>query len=176
MHQHWVPIFDKHHVDFVLQGHDHAYQRTYPLHGHRRVDTPGHGTIYVIAVSGDKFVDRATRDYVKVGRSGVSTYQTIEIDSRSNRLTYRARTVNGTIVDELRIEKPREPRLKSAPAISGPTPTIAPTLTQAALRLERHDSVRPSPPQHPRQRDPAAPIGFRPPHDLNLDFINIFNR
>ena len=109
--EYWVPIFDKHHVDLVLQGHDHAYQRTYPLHRHRRVDTPGHGTIYVIAVSGDKFVDRATRDYVAVGRSGVSTYQTIEIDSRSNRLTYRARTEDGEIIDEVVIGKPR--RLRS---------------------------------------------------------------
>ena len=41
LREHWVPIFDKHHVDFVLQGHDHAYQRTYPLRGHRRVDEPG---------------------------------------------------------------------------------------------------------------------------------------
>ncbi len=35
-----VPIFDKHHVDFVLQGHDHAYQRTYPMRGHARAERP----------------------------------------------------------------------------------------------------------------------------------------
>ncbi len=39
LREHWVPIFDKHHVDLVLQGHDHAYLRTYPLRGHRRVDS-----------------------------------------------------------------------------------------------------------------------------------------
>ena len=27
LREHWVPVFDKHHVDLVLQGHDHAYQR-----------------------------------------------------------------------------------------------------------------------------------------------------
>jgi hypothetical protein len=133
MREHWVPIFDKHHVDLVLQGHDHAYQRTYPLYGHRRVETPSEGTIYVIAVSGDKFVDRAAHDYVAAGRSGVSTYQTIEIDSHLNRLTYRARTENGAIVDELQIEKPREHRGNVASALSGPKTTIAPTLTQAEL-------------------------------------------
>ena len=31
--EHWVPVFDKHHVDLVLQGHDHAYLRTYPMRG-----------------------------------------------------------------------------------------------------------------------------------------------
>jgi 3',5'-cyclic AMP phosphodiesterase CpdA len=133
MREHWVPVIDKHHVDLVLQGHDHAYQRTYPLRGHRRVDTPGDGTIYVIAVSGDKFVEQAARDYVEVGRSGISTYQTIEIDSPSNRLTYRARTEDGTIVDELQIEKALQPGRHSEPPLSGQTPKIAPTLTRAAL-------------------------------------------
>ena len=85
LREHWVPIFDKHDVDLVLQGHDHAYLRTYPLRNHRRVDRAGEGTIYVIAVSGDKFVEQAPRDYIEVGESGVSTYQTIDIDVRSNR-------------------------------------------------------------------------------------------
>ncbi len=107
LREQWVPIFDKHHVDFVLQGHDHAYLRTYPLRGHRQVEGPGGGTIYVIAVSGDKFVDQAARGYIKVGQTGVSTYQTIDIDAPSNRLTYRAWTEDGKIVDELVIDKPR---------------------------------------------------------------------
>jgi acid phosphatase type 7 len=102
----FVPIFDKHHVDFVLQGHDHAYQRTYPLHGHSRALKPDGGTIYLMAVSGDKFVDHTDREYVEVGQSGVSTYQTFEIDSKSNRLTYRAWTETETIIDELSISKP----------------------------------------------------------------------
>jgi hypothetical protein len=133
MREHWVPIFDKHHVDLVLQGHDHAYQRTYPLRDHRRVDTLGDGTVYVIAVSGDKFVEQAARDYVEVGRSGVSTYQTIEIDSRSNLLTYRARTEDGTIVDEFQLEKPRQSKGQTLPVLSGRKPTIAPTLTREVL-------------------------------------------
>jgi hypothetical protein len=87
----------------------------------------------VIAVSGDKFVEQAARDYVEVGRSGISTYQTIEIDSPSNRLTYRARTEDGTIVDEFQIEKALQPGRHSEPPLSGQTPKIAPTLTRAAL-------------------------------------------
>jgi 3',5'-cyclic AMP phosphodiesterase CpdA len=100
-----VPIFDKHHVDFVLQGHDHAYQRTYPLRGHARARTPAGGTIYLMAVSGDKFVEQTERPYVEVGRSGVSTYQTFEIEPSTNRLTYRAWTEDGTVVDGLSIVK-----------------------------------------------------------------------
>jgi acid phosphatase type 7 len=113
LREHWVPIFDKHHVDLVLQGHDHAYLRTYPLRNHRRVDGAGAGTIYVIAVSGDKFVDQASRDYIEVGKSGVSTYQTIEIDARSNRLIYRAWSEDGRIIDEFLINKPHSSRPES---------------------------------------------------------------
>jgi hypothetical protein len=103
--EHWVPIFDKHRVDFVLQGHDHAYQRTYPLRAHRRVSDRVNGTIYLIAVSGDKFVACTPRPYVEFSRSGVSTFQIFDIDSRSNRLTYRACAEDGTVIDELCIDK-----------------------------------------------------------------------
>ncbi len=101
----WVPVFDRHHVDLVLQGHDHAYLRTYPLRGHHRAANPGAGTTYVVAVSGDKFVDQAHRDYIEVGYTGLSTYQTIEIKAQPPRLVYRAWTEAGAVVDEMTIEK-----------------------------------------------------------------------
>ena len=103
LREHWVPVFDKHHVNLVLQGHDHAYLRTYPLRGHRRAQGTGRGTIYVIAVSGDKYVDQAHRDYTEVGYAGVSTYQTIDIDADPSRLTYRAWTEDGRIIDKFTI-------------------------------------------------------------------------
>jgi hypothetical protein len=105
LRSHWVPVFDKYHVDFVLQGHDHAYQRTFPLRAHERVKQPSEGTIYLIAVSGDKFVQGASRPYVAVAQSGVSSYQTFDIDSRSKRLLYRAWNQSGRIIDELTVEK-----------------------------------------------------------------------
>ncbi len=59
----------------------------------------------MIAVSGDKYVDLAPREYVEVGFARVSTYQTIEIDPESHRLTYRAWTEDARTIDELTIEK-----------------------------------------------------------------------
>jgi acid phosphatase type 7 len=105
LREHWVPVFDKHHVDLVLQGHDHAYQRTYPLRGHLRANGPDRGTIYVISVSGDKYVDQVRRENVEMGLAGVSTYQTIEIDPRADRLSYRAWTEEGRVIDTFEIEK-----------------------------------------------------------------------
>jgi 3',5'-cyclic AMP phosphodiesterase CpdA len=105
LREYWVPVFDRHHVDLVLQGHDHAYLRTYPLRGHRQAHGGDSGTTYVVAVSGDKFVDQAQRDYIEVGYTNLSTYQTIEIKSQARRLVYRAYSEAGFIVDELVLEK-----------------------------------------------------------------------
>jgi acid phosphatase type 7 len=102
----WVPIFDKHHVDLVLQGHDHAYLRTYPMRGGSPQATATEGTIYVVSVAGDKFYDQIQREYIEVGLTGTPTYQTIEIDDVENRLTYRAWTDTGEIADRLVITKP----------------------------------------------------------------------
>lgn len=49
-----VPIYDKHHVDVVVNGHDHAFERTKPLRaggnprGAPTVTEPGRGTVYVV--------------------------------------------------------------------------------------------------------------------------------
>jgi acid phosphatase type 7 len=119
MRQHWVPIFDKHHVDLVLQGHDHAYLRTYPMLANHRAEGSSPGTIYLIAVSGDKFVDQPHRDYIEVGFARVSTYQTIDIDAHLNRLRYRAWTEDGKVVDEFNIDKSRDSHRQSWSLVSG---------------------------------------------------------
>lgn len=105
LREYWVPVFDRHHVDLVLQGHDHSYQRTHPLRNHRRASGPAEGTIYLIAVSGDKYVEGVQRDVVAKAMSRVSTYQTIQIDPKSRRLTYEARTADGRLVDSFTITK-----------------------------------------------------------------------
>jgi 3',5'-cyclic AMP phosphodiesterase CpdA len=106
----WAPILDKHHVDMVLQGHDHAYLRTYPMRAGRPVSGADQGTIYVVSVSGDKFYDQAPRDYTEVGFTHTPTYQTIEIDNVQNRLTYRAWTDAGEVIDRVTITKPSRAR------------------------------------------------------------------
>src|SRR5262249_8195630 len=107
----WVPVLDRHGVDLVLQGHDHAYLRTHPLRGGRRVATADQGTTYVVSVSGTKYYDQRTRAETAVGYTGLSTYQTSDIEVPENRLTYRAWDVEGREVDRLTIDKPRPSEL-----------------------------------------------------------------
>lgn len=54
------PLFDKYKVDLVLAGHDHTYERNYPLRNSRAVSnspnryTQGQGTIYLTCGGGGK--------------------------------------------------------------------------------------------------------------------------
>jgi acid phosphatase type 7 len=101
----WGPVFDKHHVDMVLQGHDHAYLRTKPMRAGRAVASTTEGTVYVVSVSGEKFYDQRPREYGSKGITNVATYQTIDIQVKEKRLTYRAFDRDGREVDALVIEK-----------------------------------------------------------------------
>jgi hypothetical protein len=99
----WAPIFDRHSVDLVFQGHDHAYLRTYPLRGGRAVSEGG--TVYLVSVSGDKFYDQAPRDYIARGITRTATYQVVDVQPYARKLTYRAFDGEGRIVDEFHLQK-----------------------------------------------------------------------
>jgi hypothetical protein len=101
----WGPLFDKYHVDLALQGHDHAYLRTYPMKGGVRVETPADGTIYIVSVSGTKFYNQIDRDYSEVAFPNVMTYQLIDVTTDPDRLSYRAFDGDESIRDEFVIEK-----------------------------------------------------------------------
>jgi 3',5'-cyclic AMP phosphodiesterase CpdA len=101
----WTPLFDKYHVDMALQGHDHAYLRTYPLKASQRVASPKEGTVYVISVSGTKMYAQAKHDYTEFGMTNVSTFQVLDIQISGNRLVYRAYDLDGKLRDEFVIEK-----------------------------------------------------------------------
>jgi hypothetical protein len=103
--QHWVPLFDQYHVDLVLQGHDHAYLRTFPLNAGRPVESPAKGTVYVVAVSGTKFYPQGKHDYTQVGMTNVATYQVLDIQISGHRLNYRAFDLDGVLRDQFVIEK-----------------------------------------------------------------------
>jgi hypothetical protein len=119
-HQHlldaWGPLFDKYGVDMALQGHDHAYLRTYQMHGGEPVarqpttrestsTTTKRGTYYVVSVSGTKFYPQADHDYSAVAFKEVATYQVIRVTVEQDRLHYRAFDKDGAVRDELVIDK-----------------------------------------------------------------------
>lgn len=102
--QHWVPLFDRHRVDLVLQGHDHAYLRTHPMRGGTNTAATN-GTVYVVSVSGTKFYPQAAHPYTQVGFTNVATWQVLDLQISGHRLHYRAYDIDGSVRDQFVIEK-----------------------------------------------------------------------
>lgn len=106
----FVPIFDRHGVDLVLQGHDHTYSRSFKLRGGERVGPDQPGTVYVISVSGPKSYPVNPRHLERMARTGTGRqlFQVIRVSPR--RLTYEAFDAAGELFDamELKKESPRK--------------------------------------------------------------------
>lgn len=100
----WVPVFDKHGVDLVMNGHDHIYLRTYPMKGGAIVPE-GEGTRYVIGgSSGPKFY--ALTEYFwqeKIDDNQEQIFTAVEITD--NEISMVARTTDGREVDRFSIVK-----------------------------------------------------------------------
>ena len=101
----WGALFDKYHVDLALQGHDHAYLRTWPMFNQKRVATPADGTIYIVSTSGTKYYDQGEFDYTEVGFTNTNTYQVIDLTIDGDKLVYKAHGADGKVLDEFVIEK-----------------------------------------------------------------------
>lgn len=105
----WQPVFDRHRVDLVLQGHDHAYGRTSLEVGDQNVGTGAQarsdeaGTVYVVSVSGPKMYDLGHRDRFPRAAEDTQLYQIIHVDG--DELRYEARTAVGTLYDGFTLRK-----------------------------------------------------------------------
>lgn len=102
------PIFDKHNVDIVLQGHDHAYGRgmvnNVPT-GYSVADKSS-GTMYVVSVSGPKMYDISNDPWMDRKARNTQLFQIITI--AGDRLSYQAFTAKGEIYDAFDLEKRNE--------------------------------------------------------------------
>lgn len=99
----WIPVFEKHDVDLVLTGDDHAYMRSHPLRGDQVMDSPADGPIYILSVAGTKMYEQQDEPYVAKRFTDISTYQVIDIDG--GRLEYTSYDVGGQVMDAFTIEK-----------------------------------------------------------------------
>ncbi len=103
----WKPIFDKHNVDLVLQGHDHSYARGRVSPGENTLDGVNlrdrTGTVYVVSVSGGKMYGlrpnawegwEAERDRAA---ENTQLFQVITIED--NQLSFESYTAIGELYD-----------------------------------------------------------------------------
>jgi 3',5'-cyclic AMP phosphodiesterase CpdA len=101
----FLPIFDKYHVDLVLQGHDHAYARSYKLNNGAIVGENQPGTVYVISVSGPKAHAITTKYEKLMAKTGnkVSLLQVLSVDG--NKLSFISYTPTGEVYDSFELRK-----------------------------------------------------------------------
>jgi len=96
----WQPVFDRHGVDLVLNGHDHVYARTGLVRGDGKREG---GTVYAVSVSGAKMYGLQKRpEFVRlVGR--MQMFQVVRV--RGGTLSFEARTARGVLVDQFDLVK-----------------------------------------------------------------------
>lgn len=100
----WGGLFDKYHVDFALEGHVHYYMRSHPIYDDKPVESPAKGTIHLISLGAPgREHDFPPADYAVKQAGGGLRYQTFAIDGK--RLEFKSYQADGTVFDELVIEK-----------------------------------------------------------------------
>ena len=112
------PLFDQYHVDLVLQGHNHNYQRSYPIEfNSSNTDSPiitstqknsydkPEGEIYTIVGTGGEFPYqlKGQAPYIVTQASNIFGFLEIDISNRDLKGIYFAN--DGTIKDQFTITK-----------------------------------------------------------------------
>ena len=112
LRNHFKPVSDKHKVDIVLQGHDHAYGRGMVSNvptGKMFKDELS-GTMYVVSVSGPKMYDVSDDPWMQRKARNTQLFQIISIND--NILSYQAFTAHGELYDAFDLIKSRNKRNK----------------------------------------------------------------
>jgi hypothetical protein len=93
------PIFERHGVDFVFNGHDHDYERTRPIGS----GDSGRKVTYVVAGNGGTPLRWVGAREWTVHSQRVFGFVTVDIDG--TRLHLQSHTPDGEVIDELMLDK-----------------------------------------------------------------------
>ncbi len=100
----WVPIFDKYHVDMVMNGHIHYYMRSKPMKGGKVVSSYNEGTAYVESVGiPTKPEKHPEESYAAVRNFSGDLYQYVKIEG--NKLSFTAVNSDNKVIDSFTIRK-----------------------------------------------------------------------
>lgn len=99
------PIIDKHKVDIVLQGHDHAYGRgmVNNVAAGSNVVAGSSGTMYVVSVSGPKMYEVSDDPWMDRKAANTQLFQIITLED--DELHYQAFTATGELYDAFTLQK-----------------------------------------------------------------------
>ena len=99
-----LPLYERHGVDLVTAGHDHHYERTWPIRDRRRV-AEGCGPVHVL--SGGGGASRYARDITNTTLLATAqrVYQYVELTVGEDRIQGRTIDRHGQVVDEFGVRR-----------------------------------------------------------------------
>lgn len=102
-----VPVMEKHGVQLVLSGHDHLYERSYPIR-EQKIVKPGEGIVYITTGAGgaELYAPKAT-PIPELATVFESSHSFTIIDVTHEELRVKQINIKGTTVDEFRIPHQR---------------------------------------------------------------------
>ena len=105
----WAPLFDNYHVDLVISGHNHLYERTYPINytisENTPMSSPENGTIYVVSGGwGAPLYTGTPSWWAAVGPISKNNFTVVDI-SENGLLRLSAVDKDGNVFDEFSIQK-----------------------------------------------------------------------
>jgi len=142
----WKPIFDRHDVDLVLQGHDHCYSRLTGEAGREanrtaREKGAPQGPVYLVSVTGSKMYGLNDRARTQPDKTAEATelYQIVDVEA--DRLRFRTYTASGKLYDGFdlhraadgskRLEEPKEAMLRERTCNGSTGPDGGPCVARA---------------------------------------------
>jgi hypothetical protein len=100
----WCSLFDKYHVDMVMNGHMHYYLRTKPMYAGKVAADPSKGTVYTMSISiPGKQDEWPAEDYAVVRYPDGPLYQHVTI--KGNTLSVKCYDPEGNVKDAYEIKK-----------------------------------------------------------------------
>ena len=133
-----MPIFERHGVDMVLTGHDHLYERTWPLlRGKRHED----GIIHVVSGGGGATLYGAGRSaWTAVSQSA---YHYCLVQVSGSRLNLEVYDIEGNQIDLLTVHKDRTALDRMLEAVNGDDPVLRLQAVEALGRTGQLNAVHP---------------------------------
>ena len=96
-----VPIFDRHEVELVFNGHEHSYQRSRPIRNNS-IAEPGMGTVYITTGGGGAWLYQVgTAPFLATGES---CFHYVRAEVNGYRMTLETVRVDGAIIDRTVLE------------------------------------------------------------------------
>jgi acid phosphatase type 7 len=98
----WGPLFDAFGVSLVFSGHDHAYERSVPVHAGDEVAHAENGTTYLVTGGGGAPLYGMDGDWWTAHSARVHHYTLVEIQGRLAQ--FSARETDGSVFDSLTLD------------------------------------------------------------------------